>query len=75
MTRLLALILVAVVGASPVFAEEGWKDLFNGKNLKGWESKNGEAIYTVENGAIGYDCARRTEFIFVYEEGIRRLHS
>ncbi len=52
MTRLLALILVAVVGASPVFAEEGWKDLFNGKNLRGWESKNGKAIYTVENGAI-----------------------
>jgi hypothetical protein len=29
-----------------------WKPLFNGKDLKGWNQKNGQAIYTVENGEI-----------------------
>ncbi len=29
-----------------------WKNLFNGKDLKGWNQKNGAAKYTVENGEI-----------------------
>ena len=29
-----------------------WKNLFNGKDLKGWNQKNGKARYTVENGEI-----------------------
>ncbi len=29
-----------------------WKSLFNGKDLNGWNQKNGKAIYTVENGEI-----------------------
>lgn len=29
-----------------------WKSLFNGKDLKGWNQKNGAAKYTVENGEI-----------------------
>jgi hypothetical protein len=32
-----------------------WEILFNGKNLKGWEKRNGDADYKVEDGAIvGY---------------------
>jgi len=31
---------------------DDWKSLFNGKNLKGWEQKNGTATYRVENAAI-----------------------
>ncbi len=33
-------------------AQEGWKDLFNGKDLSGWKQLNGQAKYTVENGEI-----------------------
>ena len=33
-------------------AEEGWKDLFNGEDLIGWNQVNGTAPYTVEDGAI-----------------------
>jgi hypothetical protein len=33
-------------------AAEPWKALFNGKDLTGWEQKNGQARYTVENGEI-----------------------
>ncbi len=29
-----------------------WKPLFNGKDLKGWNQKNGKAKYAVENGEI-----------------------
>jgi hypothetical protein len=31
---------------------DGWKTLFNGKDLTGWNQLNGKAIYTVEDGAI-----------------------
>ena len=30
----------------------GWVDLFNGKNLDGWEEHSGKAKYTVENGVL-----------------------
>ena len=30
----------------------GWKSLFNGKNLDGWEQLNGKAKYEVKNGEI-----------------------
>lgn len=30
----------------------GWKNLFNGKNLDGWEQLNGKAKYEVKNGEI-----------------------
>ena len=33
-------------------AEEGWVSLFNGKDLEGWEQKNGSAKYTAEDGCI-----------------------
>jgi hypothetical protein len=32
--------------------KEGWQLLFNGKNLDGWNQKNGEARYEVKNGEI-----------------------
>jgi len=35
--------------------DEGWKPLFDGKSLKGWEKLNGDAEYKIEDGAIvGY---------------------
>ncbi len=33
-------------------AESEWASLFNGKDLTGWEQKNGRAQYTVEEGCI-----------------------
>ena len=32
--------------------EPGWVNLFNGKDLKNWEQKNGTATYRIEDGAI-----------------------
>jgi hypothetical protein len=54
--RLFALALLAVAAlALPMGAQEsekGWVPLFNGKNLDGWEQRNGTATYRAENGMI-----------------------
>ena len=44
--------LLALVLCGSVSAEAPWKMLFNGKDLTGWEQKNGQALYTVEDGQI-----------------------
>src|ERR1017187_1985142 len=45
----LAFITVAAV---PLRAQDGWVDLFNGKNLAGWEEHSGKAKYTVADGVL-----------------------
>ena len=42
------LTLVAVSG----FAQDNWREIFNGKNLKGWKRINGNAEYVVKDGVI-----------------------
>ena len=51
MRKALVLVLIAFM-AVPALAEEGWVDLFNGKDFTGWEQKGGVAKYRVEDGAI-----------------------
>ena len=48
------LILILLVISGPLFSqtEDGWVELFNGKNLKGWKVLNGNAEYKAENGEI-----------------------
>jgi hypothetical protein len=50
--RLPALTVAAVFLAAPVFAQDGWVSLFNGKNLDGWAEHSGKANYTVEDGVL-----------------------
>ncbi len=46
-------IFACVVSLSSPFVEAGeWRSLFNGKDLSGWERINGNAPYTVHDGAI-----------------------
>ncbi len=54
MRKLILFVSLAVVTGilMPIQAEDGWVQLFNGKNLKGWKQLNGEAKYYVENGEI-----------------------
>ncbi len=59
MMRLLCstLTLLVCLGVVPaVFAAEpegeGWVQLFNGKDLDGWEQRNGTATYKVEDGTV-----------------------
>jgi hypothetical protein len=44
--------IVLAAPAWPVHAQNGWRPLFNGKDLDGWYACNGTAPYTVEDGAI-----------------------
>ena len=42
----------ALVCGVALAEEEGWIELFNGKDLEGWERQGGKATYKVEEGAI-----------------------
>src|ERR1035438_7412251 len=51
--RLFSLTFAAtVLATSTLLAQNGWVDLFNGKNLDGWEEHSGNAKYTVEDGVL-----------------------
>src|SRR4051794_23808328 len=58
MTIRLLVALVAVATLLPTAAtgddkkEEGWKNLFNGKDLKGWVQRGGKAKYQAKGGEI-----------------------
>ena len=45
--------LFVLASSCPAVAEEGgWRDLFDGQTLEGWEPRGGNAEYRVEDGAI-----------------------
>ena len=46
------LFAAAVLAAAPVSAQNGWVNLFNGKNLDGWAEHSGQARYTVGDGVL-----------------------
>lgn len=53
MKRLLLLLACVAICSSCESAEQdGWKSLFNGRNLKGWTKLNGQAEFRVENGEL-----------------------
>ncbi|NIJ53595.1 3-keto-disaccharide hydrolase [Dyadobacter arcticus] len=46
-------LLFSVIGhAQAQKSNDGWQDLFNGKDLSGWKQLNGQAKYEVKDGAI-----------------------
>ncbi|MEP6751022.1 MAG: DUF1080 domain-containing protein, partial [Bacteroidota bacterium] len=46
-------VIFLLLASSYVFAQTaGWKNLFDGKTLKGWHQLNGKAKYQVANGTI-----------------------
>ena len=53
MKKLLLLIACVAIFSSCESAEnDGWKSLFNGRNLRGWVKMNGSAEFRVENGEL-----------------------
>ncbi len=72
MTRsIVSLFSVALVAfatswaSSAATAEDGWKTLFDGKTLNGWEQHGGKATYWVEDGAIVGQSAPNTQNSFL----------
>jgi len=51
MLKRYVLILIVMAAAVALHAQE-WVELFNGKDLKGWEKLDGSAEYRVENGEV-----------------------
>ena len=46
------LIVFLLVLSGVCNAQDGWVNLFNGKDLTGWKQLNGEAKYEVKDGVI-----------------------
>lgn len=46
------LLIVMMMASVASLGAQQWTDLFNGKNLKGWEKLDGSAEYRVENGEV-----------------------
>lgn len=51
-TALVFLPFISCNNSSKNSNDDGWQDLFNGKNLDGWHQLNGSAKYTVDNDEI-----------------------
>jgi len=79
MKRYVVALFVIAVAVGLSGAQEGWRPLFNGKNLDGWAQLNGTAPFTVADGAIvgstvvgspnSFLCTKETfgDFILEYE--------
>jgi hypothetical protein len=53
MRNALAMLLaLSALAASSASAQDGWLNLFNGKDLSGWTQKTGDAKYLVEDGCL-----------------------
>jgi hypothetical protein len=77
--RLSALLALtsALCLASPAHAADGWINLFNGRNLDGWEQHSGTAKYRVEDGCVvgttvlktgnSFLCTKKTYGDFILE--------
>ncbi len=48
----LALVLAFALAPAPVNKEEGFKPLFNGKDLTGWVTPDNKGLFSVEDGEI-----------------------
>lgn len=80
-TLILTIITISIVNAQT----ENWKQLFNGKNLKGWEQKGGKATYHAEKGILigttvantpnSFLCTKKhySDFILEYEVRFKNM--
>ncbi|HEX9829840.1 MAG TPA: DUF1080 domain-containing protein [Bacteroidota bacterium] len=58
-------VILVVLASSTVSAQEQWRELFNGKDLSGWEQLNGEAPYRVQDGMIVGETVLRSPNSFL----------
>jgi len=65
MKKLIALMLIANLAISACQKKNDFIPLFNGKDLAGWEVKNGEAPFTVEDETIVGRCVPGTPNTFL----------
>jgi len=68
MKKITVLFLFISLTLSACQQKDDFVPLFNGKDLSGWEVKNGEAPYTVEDGIIVGRCVSGTPNTFLCTE-------
>lgn len=61
----LTLVFSLAAVASAADAKDGWRVLFDGKTLEGWEQHGGKAKYSVEDGAVVGQSVPNTENSFL----------
>ena len=70
--QLLSLVcLMAIFSCQPKETNiaDGWTELFNGEDLKGWKILGGEAEFKIENGeVVGYAKANTPNTFLVTEQ-------
>lgn len=59
---------VALLNTGMASADDGWKNLFNGRDFDGWTQKGGKAKYTVKDGAIVGHSVTKTPNSFMCTE-------
>ncbi len=68
--NLTLLILFFLIFNIVTIAQDGWTNLFNGKDLSGWEQLNGEAKYEVVDGMIVGTTVMNTPNSFIRTEKV-----
>jgi hypothetical protein len=69
MKKILTFLMVFMfVGSTMLIAQDGWVNLFNGKDLTGWKQLNGEAKYEVVDGVIVGTTVMNTPNSFIATE-------
>jgi hypothetical protein len=68
MNHLKTTLLLSLTAFSSALADDGWTQLFNGKDLTGWVQRGGAAKYTIEDGAIVGTCILDTPNSFLCTE-------
>lgn len=63
--KLLHTLILFAAASGTTFAEDGWTDLFNGKNLDGWVQRGGKAKYEVDGDSIVGTSTANTENSFL----------
>lgn len=66
--RISPLITLFLCLSFSVFGQGEWKTLFNGKDFTGWKQLNGQAKYTIEDGAVVGTTVRGTPNSFMATE-------
>lgn len=61
-------VLGVMLFSTTIYAQNGWTNLFNGKDLNGWKVLGGKATYTVEDGVITGHTVANTKNTFLCTE-------
>lgn len=60
---------LALAALSPLHAADGWRELFNGKDLTGWKANAFPESWTVVDGVIRVNATKESSHLFYVGDG------